>query len=222
MVKRSRLRIPFQCVSPVRGRMRTKILTGERTSMLNLTISALESHWAENSRRFSALHGPWKSVYGEILKVIGEILEEISGRRRVAENCAHLLLSKSLNHSLSSFALAERGLVIDAALSARNGLESLLLLQLCTLDASESLFQRWSNSESFRPAWVRKELQKLVDIEVRDVHCQPPGPRRHLAASYRWLSEITHANLSSLSDTMRPSGSENTVDETTQAYLAEA
>jgi len=142
------------------------------------------------------------------LKVIGEILEEISGRSRLSENCVYLLLSKSLNHSLSSFTLAERGLMIDAALSARNGLESLLLLQLCTLDASESLFQRWSNGESFRPAWVRKELGKLDDIEVRDVIVGRPAPDDTYATSYRWLSEITHANLASLNYTVRPTGSE--------------
>jgi hypothetical protein len=133
---------------------------------------------------------------------VGKILGTLEGRRQLAENCTYLMLSKAINHSLSAYVLITRGLVIDAALSARNCMETLLLLQLCVLDPSESLFGRWPNGESFRPSWVRKELEKLDEVTVRDVVVSKPSLNGVYALSYKWLSEITHANLASLNETV--------------------
>ncbi|MBT4512849.1 MAG: hypothetical protein HOC20_11655 [Chloroflexi bacterium] len=172
--------------------------------MLNLTLENINSHWNESSKRFSIYHASWELIYGDILQSMGEILEAISGKRRLTENCAYLLLSKGVNHSLSSFVLAQRGLVIDAALSARNGLETLLLLQLCTLDTTGELFERWSQGESFRPVWVRQELEKLDEVEILDVIVSRPMPDDTYTIAYKWLSDITHANLASLNYTVHP------------------
>jgi hypothetical protein len=101
------------------------------------------------------------------------------------------------------YSLCNHGLCIDAALSARNALETLLLLQLCALDPSEDLFRRWSNGESFQPAWVRRELEKLSEVKVRDVIVRLSEFDDTYSFAYKSLSAITHANLASLEHSTR-------------------
>jgi hypothetical protein len=128
----------------------------------------------------------------------------------LAENCCYLLLSKAINHSLSMYALMDHGLCVDAALCGRYALETLLLLQLCAIDPSEHLFQRWTEGETFRPGWVRSELDKISEVQIRDVTIQldPDVDTDFYSLSYKWLSEITHANLASLqySTRLKPAG----------------
>jgi hypothetical protein len=174
-----------------------------------LTLPSIERHWAANSREFLKTYAPWCSVYADLLKAVGEILYTLEGRRQLAENCTYLMLSKAINHSLSTYALITRGLIIDAALSARNSMETLLLLQLCVLDPSENLYRRWSNGESFKPSWVRKALDKLSDVVVRDVVVSKPSLNGEYALSYKWLSDITHANLASLNETVIMQSADN-------------
>jgi hypothetical protein len=169
---------------------------------IDLTLSNVERHWAENSREFLLTYAPWCSVYSDLLNSVSGILATLEGRRQLAENCTYLMLSKAVNHSLAAYVLITRGLIVDAALSARNCLETLLLLQLCVLDPSESLFAKWSSGESFKPSWVRKKLDTLEDVTVRDVVVSKPSLDGAYAKSYKWLSEITHANLASLDETV--------------------
>jgi len=166
--------------------------------MKNFTLSTIEHHWTIISREFHSEYRPWISVYSNLLETVGGILNTFEGRRKLAENCCYLLLSKAINHSLSMYCLANRGLCIDAALCARNALETLLVLQLCAVDLSEDLFKRWSHGESFKPGWVRRELDKISQVQAHDIVIQlDPGDDTH-ALSYKWLSKITHANLESL------------------------
>jgi hypothetical protein len=165
--------------------------------MDNLTLNALEKHWTANSIQFEQTYSPWVSVFSNLIEEMGEIISTLEGRRQLAENCTYLMLSKAINHFLSTYSLAKRGFVIDAALSVRNGIETLLLLQLCVLDPSQKLFHSWVNGKAFRPSWVRQELNKLEEVPVRDVIIRLVPDDIYVTA-YKWLSDITHANLASL------------------------
>ena len=104
------------------------------------------------------------------------------------------------------YTLANQGLLIDAALSGRNALETLLLLQVCTLDPSKELFERWANGERFQPIWVRRKLENLSEVRVRGIIVSCPKPDDTYSFAYKWLSEITHANVGSTSYSTRPKG----------------
>jgi hypothetical protein len=166
--------------------------------MKNFTLPSIERHWTVISSEFHAEYKPWISVYSDLLKTVGGILSTFEGRRKLEENCSYPLLSKAINHSLSMYSLTNHGLCVDAALCARNALETLLLLQLCAMDVSGNLFKRWSDGESFRPSWVRRELDKISEVKIRDVVIRLDRGDDTYALSYKWLSEITHANLQSL------------------------
>jgi hypothetical protein len=121
-----------------------------------------------------------------------------------------VLLSKSLNHALGTFSLAERGLCVDAALASRNGIETLLLMQVFMLDSSEDLFRRWAHGEEFKPGWVRNELKAKSPSKVRDVIVKIDQETHNLNRMiYGWLSNITHANLDSLNQTVRQTGEQS-------------
>jgi hypothetical protein len=105
------------------------------------------------------------------------------------------------------FSLAERGLCIDAALSSRATIETLLLLQLLLLDPSEMLCRKWADGEEFKPAWVRNELRARATSEIRNVVVTIGTEEHDLNRFvYGWLSDITHANLESLNQTMQRTG----------------
>jgi len=174
--------------------------------MLELTLANVERHWAGISQQFRVEYQRWITVYSTLLETSGGILKQFEGRRRLPENCCYLLLSKAVNHSLSMYTLANRGLLIDAAFSGRNALETLLLLQVCTLDPSEKLFERWANGERFQPIWVRRKLENLSEVRVRGIIVSCPKPDDTYSFAYKWLSEITHANVGSTSYSMRPKG----------------
>jgi hypothetical protein len=169
---------------------------------IDLTLPNVEAHWAASSKEFFATYAPWCSAYADLLNAVGGILATLEGRRQLADNCAYLMLSKAVNHSLAAYVLITRGLVVDAALSTRNCLETLLLVQLCVLDPSESLFAKWSNGHSFKPSWVRKKLDELEEVTVRNVVVSKPSLEGAFATAYRWLSEVTHANLASLDESV--------------------
>jgi hypothetical protein len=137
--------------------------------MQKLSRSGLEKHWQTCANTFRSEYRAWADVFWDVAAAASEVLLALEGKRRLAENCSHLLLSKSLNHALAAFSLAERGLCIDAALVSRNAVEALLLLQVLMLDASEDLFRRWAAGEEFKPGWVRNELKAKPSSTVRDV-----------------------------------------------------
>jgi hypothetical protein len=149
-------------------------------------------------------------VFWALVSAVSEVLLLLEGRRRLPENCSYLLLSKSLNHALAAFSLAERGLCIDSALASRNAIEALLLLQVLMMDASEGLFHRWSEGEEFKPGWVRNELKARSSATVRDVIVTTDQETQELnRMAYSWLSKITHANRDSVNQTAQKTSDES-------------
>ena len=178
--------------------------------MQKLSRSGLEKHWDSSATVFRSEYGLWSSVFWDLVPAVSEVLNLLEGKKRLAENCSYLLLSKSLNHALATFCLAERGLCIDAALASRNAIEVLLLMQVLMLDSSENLFRRWSQGEEFKPGWVRNELKAKPSSEVRDVIVSIDQETHELNRMiYGWLSNITHANLDSLNQTIRKTGDQS-------------
>jgi len=178
--------------------------------MQKLTRPGMEKHWRSFTNAFRSEYRDWIAAFWNIVPAVSEVLNLLEGKRRLAENCSYLLLSKSLNHALATFSLAERGLCIDAALASRNAIETLLLLQALMLDSSEDLFRRWSQGEEFKPGWVRNELKAKSPSEVRDVIVTIDQETHDLNRMlYGWLSNITHANLDSLNQTVRKTGEQS-------------
>jgi len=178
--------------------------------MRKLNRSSLEKHWHSSATAFRSEYRAWIDVFWDLVPAVSEVLSLLEGKRRLAENCSYLLLSKSLNHALATFSLAERGLCIDAALASRNAIETLLLMQVLMLDASEDLFHRWSKGEEIKPGWVRNELKAKSSSTVRDVIVSIDQETHELNRMiYGWLSNITHANLDSLNQTVRKTGDQS-------------
>jgi len=133
---------------------------------------------------------------------IGSLL---SGRKTLEANCAYLLLVKAMNHIASTLLLVERGLMVDGALTSRNALETLLLLEL--LSKKPELCAKWIGGEQFTPGGVRKKLASLPQTEVGDFAIEvSPDTYDDARLVYDWLSNITHANLDSLNHTASQSG----------------
>lgn len=42
-------------------------------------------------------------------------------------------------------------------------------MKLLLLDSSEELFSEWIDGKSFKPAWVRKKLREVDQMQVREV-----------------------------------------------------
>jgi hypothetical protein len=175
--------------------------------MPKLTIKNLDRHWAWTSSSFRAEHQPWLKLFDEALTQTSYVMSELEGKRQLAENCSYLLLSKAVNHILSMWTLANRGLNVDASLCARNSVETLLLLQICLLDPEEQFFRQWAEGRGFSPAWVRKQLDSIKRVQVREIEYSRSADEDGLdALIYGWLSKITHANVESLSYSVRGRG----------------
>lgn len=178
--------------------------------MQKLSRSDLEKHWRSSAMVFQSEYRDWITAFWELVPAVSEVLNLLEGKKQLAENCSYLLLSKSLNHGLATFSLAERGLCVDAALASRNAIETLLLAQVLILDSSEDLFRRWSKGEEFKPGWVRNELQAKSSSTVRNVIVNIDQETHDLnRIIYKWLSSITHANLDSLNQTVRKAGEQS-------------
>jgi hypothetical protein len=178
-----------------------------RSQDKTITLPNVERHWQYNEAEFSRTYSAWIGVFGDLISQVSDVLHTLAGRRALAENCSYLMFSKGLNHSLAMYSLIRRGLCIDAALSARNAVETLLLLELCATDSSEKLFRQWSDGKSFQPRWVRKQLASRKEVALRDVIISSDSQTHDLHSFvYKWLSEITHANLRSLDYSVAKSG----------------
>jgi len=170
----------------------------------------VEGHWRSSAIAFRSDYRPWLEVFWDLVSEVSGVLRLLEGRRRLAENCSYLLLSKSLNHALAAFSLAERGLCVDSALASRNAIEALLLLQVLLLDPSEKLFERWSTGEEFKPGWVRNELKSKLTWKIRDLIVTFDQDAHDLnQLTYNWLSDITHANLNSANQAVQKVGDQS-------------
>jgi len=148
---------------------------------------------------------PVGKVFAELIATMSDIGSLLSGRKTLEVNCSYLLMVKAMNHIASTLLLVERGLMVDGALTSRNALETLLLLELFA--KKPELCAKWSAGEQFTPGSVRKTLASLPRIEVGDfaieVSLDTYDDARFV---YDWLSRITHANLDSLDHTTSQSG----------------
>jgi len=165
--------------------------------MSKYTIPKLRKHWAPNAAAFQRRETECRTLFAHLAECGSLAIEALAGKKELEPNCAFLLLSKSLNHALSAQLLLEHGMMVDAALCARNAIEAMLLLEL--LVKQPDLCQQWSKGKEFKPADVRQRLEKLPRVEVRDIIIET-SPNEHDDARfvYGWLSRITHANLESL------------------------
>ena len=170
--------------------------------MSKYNLSELQRHWHETSEFFTQEFVIWQKVYSDLIVLVSDVASEFAGQRQLPQNCCYLLLSKALNHSLAAYSLIERGLVIDGALSARNALETLLMLELFVKDRTIDHFTAWANGQEYKPSYVRNKLKQLPKATVGDFIIEVD--RQHyedLHFGYSWLSRITHANLESFRHT---------------------
>ncbi len=169
-----------------------------------MKIQKFKKHWDANSLDFAKKFGDFNRLLNDLILLSEDTGKQFSGAKKPLENTTFLLLGKSINHILSSQILLEKGLLIDAALSTRNALETLLLLQAILLDPEEKHADQWLNGKQFKPSWDRKRLEKVQEVTVRDVIVNASDDVNQMA--YSWLSDITHANLSSFSYSMNMTG----------------
>jgi len=167
-------------------------------------LRKFEKHWNANSLDFAEKFGDLNRLLNELILLSEDTGKQFSGAKKSLENTTFLLLGKSINHILSSQILLEKGLLIDAALTTRNALETLLLLQAILLDPEEKYADQWLNGKQFKPSWARKRLEEVKDVTIRDVIVNASDDVNQIA--YSWLSDITHANLSSFSYSMCMTG----------------
>jgi hypothetical protein len=99
----------------------------------------------------------------------------------------------------------ERGLMVDAALTARNGLETSILLEYLCKEPDRCA--AWAGGEEFSPGRVRRELAAMPRVEIGDLAIEV-GAEEYEAVrfAYSWLSRITHANLESLNHSATATG----------------
>jgi len=162
-----------------------------------LSLDILKKHWSAISADFSASYADCRAVFDAITHSSSPVIEAVARRKALAPNCAYLLLAKSLNHAFATLTLLQRGLIIDAGLTSRNGVETLLLLEL--LSKRQELCEKWAAGEKFQPGEVRKQLGQLPSVTVGDLIINVTSDEYdNMKFAYDWLSRITHANLESL------------------------
>jgi hypothetical protein len=165
--------------------------------MPQYSVAALEKHWLANQTEFRTAGSACHEAFVLMISVMSDVSSLLSGRKVLDINCAYLLLTKAMNHVASTLLLIERGLMIDGALTSRNAIETLLLLEL--LAKKPELCRKWSAGEQLTPGSVRKELAKLPKVEVGDLVIEVSSDTwDETRFVYDWLSQITHANLDSL------------------------
>lgn len=159
--------------------------------MTTYTLPDLERHWAASVVSFAPELPTCQAFFEQLPKTASGVAAGISERR------AYLLLVKSLNHAFATYLLLQRGLVVDAALSVRNALETLLLLEL--LCSRPELCEQWSQGKELRPSEVRRHLAAPPTMRTGDLIIERSESEYADATfAYAWLSRITHANLESL------------------------
>jgi hypothetical protein len=174
------------------------------------TIQGLERYWVASVTRFRAEYGNLRAVLAACIETASGVASSLSERRSLEANCAYLLLAKATNHVASTVVLLERGLMVDAALTGRNTIETALLLEL--VSKRQELCPRWSAGEVFAPSNVRKQLAELADVTIGEVVISvTPDEYDEARLAYNWLSRITHANLESLSHTATQTGEKSFV-----------
>jgi|WetSurMetagenome_2_1015567.scaffolds.fasta_scaffold104361_2 hypothetical protein len=164
------------------------------------TLDNLEPHWQSNINEFKKNYQDWISLLNAVLALFSESFKALKKDEKTIENnFAFLILSKSLNHSLSAYKLIQSGLFIDAALCARNALETILLLDYFSLDSTTNHFKEWYNGKEYKPYDVRKALKNMNSVKKREVIIElDSSDFEDYEFAYKWFSQITHANYNSM------------------------
>ena len=173
-------------------------------------LEDIERHWKNNQAILQTGFQDWMAIFKELVPVATEVAASLEGRRSLAENCTYLLISKGINHSLATYTLISKGLLIDASLTARNAVETFLMLELFATDPTEVYFKEWADGKEFKPAWVRSKLGSFLSATVREVviTCDDDFYET-IRMAYSFWSGITHSNLKSAQYSVRalPDGS---------------
>lgn len=164
------------------------------------SLKDFQNHWKVNSSEFRNRYSGWLSIFDKTIGVVESGMNHLkNSEKSIENNCCFLLLSKILNHSISSIVLLEKGLVIDSALCARNSIESILLLNLFALDPKTNHFVEWSNGKEYKPYEVRQRLKDLGSIKKNEVEVLiEKSEYEGYDLAYKWFSQITHANFESM------------------------
>lgn len=166
--------------------------------------ATLQRHWRANIIEFEQHCREWADIFHDIVEITFKASTILEERRALAENCTFLLFGKGLNHSLSAYVLLSHGLAIDASLSARNAVETFLMLELFATDSSETYFKQWASGKEFKPKWIREKLGKSLKVAVRDVIIEFDDDfYENVKIAYSFWSAITHSNLKSAQHTVR-------------------
>jgi hypothetical protein len=174
---------------------------------MSYSYETIDTHLERNCWAFKKHYENWANLYEGIIPIAFDVASSLEGKKELAANCTYLLLSKSINHSLSVYTLSQRGLLVDASLSARNAVETFLMLELFATDESEKYFDQWAKGKSFKPAWVRRKLTDSLNVAVRDVIIKFEDDfYETVKMAYSFFSDITHSNLSSANYTVKSDG----------------
>lgn len=165
---------------------------------MTYSLSDLENHWDRSGESFKNDHADLLAIFRSIIPISFKVTGSLEGRKKLPENCTYLLLSKGINHSLSMYILTKKGLLIDGSLSARNAIETFLMLELFATDPTEKYFEQWAKGKEFKPSWVRNQLGALLTAAVREVEITFDDDfYETVKLAYSFFSGITHSNLKS-------------------------
>lgn len=171
---------------------------------MTYSFADIQRHWSQTNVLFEKSHLDCIHIFQSLIPVSFMVVGSLEGRRQLAENCTYLLLSKGINHSLSMYLLLERGLVIDASLSARNAIETFLMLELFATEPTEKYFEQWAKGKEFKPSWVRNQLGSSLKATIRDVEITFDDDfYETVKTAYSFFSGITHSNLKSANYSVR-------------------
>lgn len=175
--------------------------------MPTYSLDDLESHWRSTCTVFGKTFPVCEAVFREVFNCASPLAAALAGRKTLEPNCAFVLLTKVLNHTSATFLLLQRGLVVDAALTCRNALETSLLLEL--LVKEPAVCKEWSEGKRLRPSEVRRSLSKLSSVPLGDLVVEVSSDVYDDSRfAYDWLSRITHANVDSAAHAARESGAD--------------
>lgn len=181
---------------PFVRRLVTEPLRQMHNKVPKYSLENLENHWRSTCTEFCRTFPACDAVFREMFKCASPLVAALAGRKTLEPNCAFVLLTKVLNHASATFLLLQRGLLVDAALTCRNALETSLLLEL--LVKQPAVCREWSEGRRLRPSEVRRSLSSIRSVPLGDLDVEVSsdayGDSRF---AYDWLSRITHANVDS-------------------------
>ena len=173
--------------------------------MPTYSLDDLERHWRSTCRSFDDTFADCVAVFREMFRCASPVGSAFAGRRALEPNCAFVLLAKVLNHASATFVLLRRGLLVDAALTSRNAVETSLLLEL--LAKEPSLCEEWIRGKRFRPSDVRRRLAELPSVALGELVIDvTPDEYDDTRFAYDWMSRITHANVESVGHAVQKKG----------------